>query len=205
MRVLAVSGSLRRGSYNSALLADAAAEGGSSTEFVFWNRLDTIPAYDEDVRPEPAGVALFRELLVRADAVIFATPEYNGSVPGALKNALDWISRPLAVNPLRGKPVAVVGASQGAFGAVWAQAELRKILRALGAGVIDRELAIGYAQHAFSTDGRLRAPEHRAALGAVLELLLGEAGRGAGVSPRSEAAQPPCVQPTSSKPEKEAA
>jgi len=77
--------------------------------------------------------------------VLFATPEYNSSIPGVLKNAVDWASRPLASNPLRNKPVAVIGASTGMFGAVWAQAELRKVLAATGARVTDVELAVGHA------------------------------------------------------------
>ena len=81
----------------------------------------------------------------RRRRVLFSTPEYNHSIPGALKNALDWISRPLAQSPLRGKPVAVVGASTGLFGAVWAQAEVRKVLGAIGARVVDRELPVGQA------------------------------------------------------------
>ena len=87
--------------------------------------------------------------------MLFATPEYNHSVPGQLKNALDWLSRPLAKSPLRNKPVAVIGASTGLFGAVWAQAELRKVLTAIGARVVDRELPVGLAADAFTDDGRL--------------------------------------------------
>ena len=87
--------------------------------------------------------------------VLFATPEYNHSIPGQLKNALDWLSRPLKTSPLRNKPVAVVGASTGLFGAVWAQAELRKVLGAIGARVVDRELPVGLADDAFTDDGRL--------------------------------------------------
>ena len=82
--------------------------------------------------------------------VLFSTPEYNHSLPGQLKNALDWVSRPDADNPLRGKPVAVLGASTGMFGAVWAQAELRKVAAALGARVIDREFPLAYAHDAFT-------------------------------------------------------
>jgi len=171
MRVLAISGSLRRSSYNSALLDAAAAECGPDIEFVFWNHLDSFPAYNEDLEIEPASVARVKAEIARADAVLFATPEYNGSVPGSLKNALDWISRPLDGNPLRGKRVAVVGASQGAYGAIWAQAELRKILQALGASVEPLELAIAHAQHAFTTDGVLRDREQTTALMAILDSL----------------------------------
>ena len=104
--------------------------------------------------------------------MLFATPEYNHSVPGQLKNALDWLSRPLKDSPLRNKPVAVVGASTGLFGAVWAQAELRKVLGAIGARVVDRELPVGLADDAFA--GRRRAGRRGAAAGPrrpVAELL----------------------------------
>jgi len=174
MRLLAISGSLRRTSYNRALLDAAAAECGPEIEFVFWNHLDSIPAYNEDVEIQPESVALLKDEITRADAVLFATPEYNASVPGSLKNALDWISRPFADNPLREKRVAVIGASQGAFGAAWAQAELRKILQTLGASVEQRELAVAHAQHAFAADGLLRDREQRAVLTSIIETLRGQ-------------------------------
>ena len=101
------------------------------------------------------SVAALRSAIGEADAVLFATPEYNASIPGSLKNALDWVSRPIATNPLRNKPVAVVGASTGAFGAVWAQAELRKVLAAIGARVVDGEVAVGHAPTRFDENGRL--------------------------------------------------
>jgi chromate reductase len=171
MRLLAISGSLRRTSYNSALL-DAAAQYGRGVDFAFWSGLDTIPAYSEDIDGTPPAVALLKDEIAEADAVLFATPEYNASVPGGLKNALDWVSRPFAANPLRGKHVAVVGASQGAFGAAWAQAELRKILQTIGAHVEERGLFLAHAQHAFTPDGRLRDPQQAAALTSILETLL---------------------------------
>jgi chromate reductase len=171
MRLLAVNGSLRGRSYNRALLETAAAACGSDVDVVFWNALDTVPAYNEDVDRQPDAVTLLKQEIRRADAVLFATPEYNGSVPGVLKNALDWVSRPFADNPLRDKRVAVIGASQGAFGAVWAQADLRRILRTIGASVEDIELPVAYAQHAFSPDGRLLDPELRTALTSVLQAL----------------------------------
>jgi chromate reductase len=171
MRLLAISGSLRRRSYNSALLDAAAVECGPDVEFMFWNGLDTIPAYNEDAEKAPLSVALLKTEIAAADAILFATPEYNGSVPGALKNVLDWISRPFDANPLRDKPVAVVGASQGVFGAAWAQADLRKILKTIGARVVDRELLVAHAQHAFTRQGRLRDPRHAAALTSILDTL----------------------------------
>ena len=106
-----------------------------------------------------------RAAIADADGVLFATPEYNSSIPGFLKNALDWISRPLAESPLRGKDVAVVGAQTGMFGAVWAQAELRKVLGALGARVVDRELPLTLGDDAWHGVRRARrAPTHREAL-----------------------------------------
>lgn len=147
MRVLAISGSLRRDSHNTALLRAAAERVPAGVELELWDGLKAVPPYDEDDDRDlaPAAVTALRSAVAGADAVLFATPEYNHSVPGSLKNAIDWVSRPLGTNPLRNKPVAVVGASTGIFGAVWAQAELRKVLGALGARVLDRELAVGQA------------------------------------------------------------
>src|ERR671929_231333 len=136
MKVLAVSGSLRSDSYNAKLLRAAERLLPDGVGLEIWDGLKDVPPYDEDddVEPAPAAVAALRAAIAGADALLFATPEYNSSVPGQLKNALDWVSRPLAKNPLRGKPIAVVGASTGAFGAVWSQAELRKVLAAMGDG-----------------------------------------------------------------------
>src|SRR6266542_2886407 len=115
MRLLAISGSLREGSYNRALLEAAvtAARCAGDVEVVVWAGLADIPAYNEDLDAIPEPVAERRAELAAADAVLISTPEYNASVPGALKNALDWASRPYPANALRTKPVAVVGASQG--------------------------------------------------------------------------------------------
>ena len=109
MRVLGVSGSLRRDSYNTRLLRAAAELLPEGVELELWDGLRAVPPYDQDddVDPAPAAVAAIRAAIAGADAVLFATPEYNSSVPGALKNALDWASRPIATNVLRNKPVAV--------------------------------------------------------------------------------------------------
>ena len=159
MRVLGISGSLRRDSHNTALLRAAGRLLPPGAELELWEDLKAVPPYDadDDYRDEPRPWIL-RSLagaIDEADVVLFSTPEYNHSLPGQLKNALDWLSRPLAASPLRNKPVAVVGASTGLFGAVWAQAELRKVLSAIGARVIDRELPVGQAADAFADDGRL--------------------------------------------------
>jgi len=166
MRVLGVSGSLRRESHNTRLLRAAAEHMPAGATLELFEGLAAIVPYDEDAdsEPAPAGVRAFRDALAGADAVLFATPEYNGSVPGQLKNALDWASRPFATNPLRGKPAAVVGASTGLFGAVWAQAELRKVLSTMGAAVVDEELPIPLADDAFGPDGRLVEEAHAGVL-----------------------------------------
>ena len=174
MRLLGISGSLRRGSYNAVLLDAAAAECPSGVEFVVWRGLADVPAYDEDVDvvPSPLPVAALRAEIERADAVLIATPEYNASVPGALKNALDWASRPYAANVLRHKRVAVIGASTGLFGAVWAQADLRKVLRTMGASVLEAGLSVPAAHAAFTVEGRLREPELALALRRIVDELL---------------------------------
>ena len=172
MRVLAISGSLRRDSHNTALLRAAAERLPAGVELELWDGLKAVPPYDEDDDHEstPAAVTALRSAVAGADAVLIATPEYNHSVPGALKNALDWVSRPIATNPLRNKPVAVIGASTGIFGAVWAQAELRKVLSAIGARVVDRELAVGQA--AARVGGAIDDQELLAQLGEVVDALV---------------------------------
>jgi chromate reductase len=154
-RILGISGSLRRDSHNTNLLRAAAEAAGPDVELELFEGLKAVPPYDEDddVHPRPGSVARLNEAIARADAVLFATPEYNASIPGQLKNAIDWISRPVATNVLRNKPVAVIGASTGAFGAVWAQAELRKVLAALGARVLDLELPVPHAHTRFDEGG----------------------------------------------------
>jgi chromate reductase len=194
MRVLGLSGSLRRDSHNRALLRAAAAELRPDAELVEWDRVAELPAYDEDLDgalvPEP--VRALREAIAAADAILIATPEYNASLPGALKNALDWVSRPHATNPLRGKPAAVVGASTGLFGAVWAQAEARKVLATIGANVLERELPVGQAHDAWAPDGTLLDPGLRAALGEIVRELVAEAAS----SRRSGAAASPIAAGT---------
>ena len=146
MRVLGVSGSLRAGSHNTRLLRAAAELLPPGAELEVFEGLGEIPPFDADIEgsPPPAVLAL-KEAIAQADAVLIATPEYNHSIPGVLKNALDWVSRPIAANPMRGKPALVIGASTGMFGAVWAQAETRKVLGALGARVLDEELPVAQA------------------------------------------------------------
>ncbi|HEX5608702.1 MAG TPA: NADPH-dependent FMN reductase [Solirubrobacterales bacterium] len=152
MRVLGISGSLRRDSYNSALLRAAAERLPARAELVEFERLREIPPYDADTELDgtPEAVAELREAMREADAVLIATPEYNHSIPGVLKNALDWASRPAGQSALMGKPAAVIGASTGMFGAVWAQAETRKVLSALGGRVVEAELPVGRVQEIYA-------------------------------------------------------
>jgi chromate reductase, NAD(P)H dehydrogenase (quinone) len=175
--ILGISGSLRRNSYNTALLRAAARALPGGVELARFGALADIPPFDEDLErePGPGAVRRLREAIASADALLIATPEYNASIPGQLKNALDWASRPFVANALRGKPVAVIGASTGPFGAVWAQAELRKVLRTIGARVVERELAIGAAQEAFDPAGRLLDRSDFEALGEIVHALLEEA------------------------------
>jgi chromate reductase, NAD(P)H dehydrogenase (quinone) len=174
MRILGISGSLRAGSHNTRLLHAAAELVPEGAELEPWSGLKDVPPYDEDddVEPAPAAVAALRDALAGADAVVFATPEYNTSIPGQLKNALDWASRPLRTNPLRNKPVAVIGASTGAFGAVWSQQELRKVLRSLGARVVEEGVAVRHADR--QLDGDNLPEEVREELRDVLATLVAE-------------------------------
>jgi len=177
MRVLGISGSLRRGSYNHALLREAAERLPAGAELVEFDRLGEIPPYDADVEAEgiPEPVEALRQAMLEADAVVVATPEYNHSIPGVLKNALDWASRPAGQSALTGKPAAVVGASTGMFGAVWAQAETRKVLGALGGRVVERELPVARAAELYR-DGRLElSPEQSEQLEGILAELVAEA------------------------------
>ena len=145
MVVLGLCGSLRRGSYNRRLLTAAATELPRSVTLEVFEYLADIPPFNEDDEEgaTPEAVKALRDAITAADAVLIAAPEYNASVPGQLKNALDWASRPFPDNALRGKPVAVVGASTGLFGAIWAQAELRKVLKTIGSHVLEGELPVG--------------------------------------------------------------
>ena len=178
MRVLGVSGSLRRESHNRRLLRAAATLLPPEAELVPFEGLKAIPPFDEDDEAAPVpAVMRWRRAVVEADALLFATPEYNSSIPGQLKNAIDWASRPLATAALRNKPAAVIGASTGMFGAVWAQAGLRKALASAGARVIDRELAIALADEAFDEQGMLVSPEQVLELGGILAELATEGAR----------------------------
>ena len=179
MRILAVSGSLRAGSHNTSLLRAAidAAPQGVEVELFDPAGIADLPLYDQDLDTSdlPQSVVRLREEWGNADAILFATPEYNGSVPGGLKNAVDWGSRPRLEAPLTNKTVAVVGASPGQFGALWAQADLRRILGIAGARVVGDELPVTRAHEKFDAEGRLLDEELRGRLSLLLETLAAEA------------------------------
>jgi chromate reductase len=177
MRVLGLSGSLRRDSHNTRLLRAAARLLPPGVELVLHDGLKAVAPFDqddEDAGREPDAVRELKAAIAGADAVLVATPEYNASIPGHLKNALDWVSRPVATSVLRNKPALVVGASTGMFGAVWAQAETRKVLSTIGARVIDRELPVAQADEAFGHDDRLVDRDLELELASMLAELVGE-------------------------------
>lgn len=156
MRILAVSGSLREGSFNTSLLRAALEAAPEGVELELWEGLGELPLYHEDLELDvPESARRMREDWGAADAILFSTPEYNGSIPGGLKNAIDWASRPRLEAVLHNKPVAVVGASTGQFGALWAQQDLKRILGIAGARVIGTEIPIGRAHERFDNEGRL--------------------------------------------------
>jgi chromate reductase len=171
MLVLGLSGSLRRDSHNSTLLRAAGAEltgadADGAHRFEVFEGLAEIPPYNEehDTADAPESVRALREAIAGADALLIATPEYNGSIPGQLKNAIDWASRPYGRASLGGKPAAVIGASMSQFGAKWAQADLRRVLGITGAKPLERDLPLGTAHEAFDADGRLVDDAQRAEL-----------------------------------------
>jgi chromate reductase, NAD(P)H dehydrogenase (quinone) len=175
VRVLGICGSLRRDSLNNSLLRAAAERLPAGAEMIEFERMAEVPPYDADLEAagaRPAAVDRLHDGIREADAVLIATPEYNHSIPGQLKNALDWASRPAGESAMRSVPTAVIGASTGVFGAVWAQAETRKVLGALGARVVDAELPVARAGDRYK-DGRLTlTPEQSEGLHALLEALV---------------------------------
>ena len=177
MRALAISGSLRRESYNTQLLRAAEELAPDGLGIDVYHGLAQIPPYDSDEEAvgTPRSVADLKRRVAAADVVLIATPEYNSSIPGQLKNALDWVSRPIKESPFRGKPAAVIGASTSAYGGVWAQAELRKVLGILGARVVEGEVAVPNAAEHFDPEGQLLHGEAREQLEQLLDDLVAAA------------------------------
>jgi chromate reductase len=154
--ILGISGSLRKASYNSAVLRAAQQLTPGSTMIALAD-ISAIPMYNEDVREAglPPSVVSLVEQIATADAVLIATPEYNYTIPGVLKNAIDWVSK-APDQPFRHKPVAIMGASMGAIGTARAQYDLRKVFVFLDAHVLNQpEIMVAAAHTRFDADGHL--------------------------------------------------
>jgi chromate reductase, NAD(P)H dehydrogenase (quinone) len=170
IRVVGIAGSLRRASYNRGLIRAAVGVAPAGITIDVFD-LAGIPLYNQDVEEagEPVAVVAFKRAILEADALLVATPEYNHGVPGVLKNAMDWASRPRATSPLTDKPVAIMGASPGRGSTARAQAQLRDTFVFTGACVMPLpELLVGGAGQHFDDDGNLTDPDVR---GSVVELV----------------------------------
>jgi chromate reductase len=179
-RILGISGSLRAGSYNTALLRVARRLAPEGVELHLYQGLGEIPLYNEDVRArgEPEPVRRLRRAILEADAVLIATPEYNWSVPGVLQNAIDWVSRPAGQSAFRGKPVAVMGASTSIAGTLRAQLQLRQVLRSIDALALPKpEVIVAQASTKFDQDGDLTDETARQLISALLSGLVAWARR----------------------------
>jgi chromate reductase len=179
MKVLAIHGSLRKDSFSSKLARAAVDLAPEGVEIELYDGLDSIPGFNQDLEPDgiPAGVEDLREKLEASDAVLIVTPEYNASAPGALKNAIDWASRPHGDSALAGLPAAIISASPMPFGALWAGQQIRKAFTITGSPTVEREVAIGKIDEKLAEDGSLSdqaASEQVTALLAELEELVGQ-------------------------------
>lgn len=174
IKVLGLVGSLRAASLNADLFEAARGLLPADAELARWSSLAELPHYNEDLDvagAEPPAAIDLRAAVAEADVLLFVTPEYNGGIPSALKNAVDWISRPAGAGAVKGKPAAVTGASTGSFGGVWAQAELRKSLGIAGARVVDAEFAVAKAGEAFVRIGDAVTLVDGEAIGGLEDLL----------------------------------
>lgn len=172
LKILAISGSLRKSSFNSAALETAAEIAGDSASFTFAD-LSAIPLYDQDLRDQgvPDAVQKLSDQILAADAILFSTPEYNYSVSGVLKNAIDWLSR-VDPQPFADKPVAVMSASMSAFGGARAQYDLRRILIYLDAHFVNKpEVMISFAHKKFDDSGKLADEDTRKFIGDLVQAL----------------------------------
>ena len=176
--ILGIAGSLRLDSFNRSLLDHAADCAPDGVVFDLYDGLGAIPHFNEDLEGDdtPAEVLDLRDRIEAADAVLVVTPEYNSAMPGVLKNALDWASRPPGESPLAGKPVAAMGASPGRFGAVRAQEEVRMVLTAIGAEVLDREMPVAGVHEVFAADRTVTDAEVAARVGELVGALVELAG-----------------------------
>jgi chromate reductase len=191
VKILAISGSLRSDSYNTAVARAAAKLAPAGVEVELYDRLGALPPYDQDLDQPglepPEAVRHLRERIEDADALLVVTPEYNGSVPGVLKNAIDWASARHRGSSFADKSVAIAGATTGQYGAVWAQQDLRRVLGIAGARVVLDELPFSRAHEAFDEQGRLRSELHEERLRSHVAGLVDEARPVADAPPIAEA------------------
>lgn len=156
IRVMAISGSSRKASFNTSLLRESRTLAPAGMAIEIYD-ITAIPPYNDDVRLQgyPAAATGFRDAIRACDAVLIASPEYNRSVPGMLKNAIDWASRP-PDQPFNGKPIAIMGVSNGALGAAFANHHLRQIFVFMDAKLVNGpEVMIGAGKTKFDEDGKL--------------------------------------------------
>jgi chromate reductase len=180
LTIFGISGSLRAGSYNSALLRAAVSLAPPGMKIEVYSGLRALPPYDQDLDTDdpPSPVADLRARIRAADGLLISTPEYNYGVPGVLKNAIDWASRPAATSPLKRKPVAVMGAAPGAFGSVRAQLSLRQSLLWTDSDVVTKpELMVFQAGQRFDAAGDLVDAQAQEVLRALLSALVRKSAR----------------------------
>jgi len=173
MRVLAISGSLRSGAYSTRLAEAAADLLPAEAVLELYGGLASIPNYDQDVEDvaAPEAVEDLRQRIDEADALLVITPEYNASIPGGLKNAIDWASRPHGESALAGKPAAIVSNSPAPFGGVWANQQIRKAFTITGSPTVETELAIGKVDQKVAEDGSITDEQTRAQIRSLLKEL----------------------------------
>ncbi len=178
--IAAIAGSLRAGSHSRALLRAAARDLPPEVRMTVWDGLERVPPFSEDLEagPAPAGVAELRQLIAGAGALLIATPEYNGTIPGQLKNALDWASRPRGAAVLEGKSAGAISTSPSRRGGAWALADLRKVLTVIGADLIETELAVAQIHTRLTSSGHIADP----GLGYRISELIGDLARHASAS-----------------------
>ena len=174
MRVLGINGSLRDGSHNTAIVGHAGELfTAAGAQFTLYQGLLELPPFsvDDEVGSTPDSVARLRAAVLEADGAFIASPEYNSSIPSALKNALDWLSRPRGSHVLQAKPVVVIGTTTARAGAPFVQADLRRILAAAGARVVNRQVAIGRVHTRFDTAGGVTDPHLQRDIQAAVQAL----------------------------------
>jgi chromate reductase len=157
MKILAISGSLRRDAHSTVLARAASELAPHGSEVSLYEGLDSIPGFNQDLEPDsvPEPVEALRSQIEEADALLVVTPEYNASAPGALKNAIDWSSRPHGASALMGKPTAIISSSPMPFGGVWANQQIRKAFSITGTPAVETELAIGKVDEKIGPSGTL--------------------------------------------------